>query len=150
MIKRHKGDELAVVNEAATSPADVARPGRVWHVALWVLQVLGAVSFGFAGCQKLIGSPDMVALFATIGFGQWFRVLTGTLETLGALALLVPRLRALGALGLVGVMLGALITNFAVGISPLPALVELAIVAVVAWGRRRELTTSWVVRRHWR
>jgi uncharacterized membrane protein YphA (DoxX/SURF4 family) len=145
MIKRDEGDGFAVANETATSPADLARPVRVWHVALWALQVLGAVSFGFAGYQKLVGAPDMVALFATIGFGQWFRMLTGTLEALGALALLPPRLRALGALGLVGVMIGALITNFAIGISPLPALVELTVVAVVAWGRRRELTTSWVV-----
>jgi putative oxidoreductase len=150
MSKPYKGDELAVVKETSTSPAAPARPGRIWHVALWALQVLGAVSFGFAGYQKLTGAPDMVALFATIGVGQWFRLLTGTLEILGALALLVPRLRALGAIGLVGVMIGALITNFALGISPLPALVELAIVAVVAWGRRRELTTSWVVHRHWR
>jgi hypothetical protein len=48
-------------------------------------------------------------------------------------------------------MIGALITNFALDINPLPALAELTIVAVVAWGRRDELTTSRVlrgVRRH--
>jgi uncharacterized membrane protein YphA (DoxX/SURF4 family) len=120
-------------------------------VVLWVLQVLGAVSFALAGSQKLAGAPAMVALFAAIGLGQWFRLLTGTLEILGAVALLIPRLRALGALGLAGVMIGALITNFALDINPLPALAELTIVAVVAWGRRDELTTSRVlrgVRRH--
>jgi uncharacterized membrane protein YphA (DoxX/SURF4 family) len=121
---------------------EVARPGKAWHVTLWVLQVLVAAMFLLAGYLKLASSPDMVALFAGIGIGQWFRYLTGTLEILGALALFIPRLRALGALGLAGVMIGALITDlFIVHISPLPALIDLVVVAVIAWGRRRELAT---------
>jgi putative oxidoreductase len=135
-----------MVDNVASVDTATARPGRAWHVALWVVQVLGAVSFVFAGYQKLAGTPDMVALFSAIGAGQWFRFVTGTLEILGGIALLIPRLRALGALGLICVMIGALITDFALGITPLPALVELVIVAVIAWGRRRELTPSWVLR----
>jgi putative oxidoreductase len=119
---------------------EVARPGKAWHVTLWVLQVLVAAMFLLAGYLKLASSPDMVALFAGIGIGQWFRYLTGTLEILGALALFIPRLRALGALGLAGVMIGALITDlFIVHISPLSALINLVVVVVIAWGRRREL-----------
>jgi uncharacterized membrane protein YphA (DoxX/SURF4 family) len=133
------------VTGAKTAP-EVGR-GNAWHVALWVLQVLGAVSFLFAGYQKLAGDPQMVALFTAIGAGQWFRYLTGTLEILGAVALLIPRLRALGAVGLAGVMAGALITNFALGISPVPALGELLIVAIVAWGRRRELDPARILGR---
>ncbi|MDT7612152.1 MAG: putative oxidoreductase [Pseudonocardiales bacterium] len=121
---------------------EVARPGKAWHVTLWVLQVLAAAMFLLAGYLKLASSPDMVALFAGIGIGQWFRYLTGTLEILGALALFIPRLRALGALGLAGVMIGALITDlFIVHISPLSALINLVVVVVIAWGRRRELAT---------
>jgi uncharacterized membrane protein YphA (DoxX/SURF4 family) len=121
---------------------EVARPGKAWHVTLWVLQVLVAAMFLLAGYLKLASSPDMVALFAGIGIGQWFRYLTGTLEILGALALFIPRLRALGALGLAGVMIGALITDlFIVHISPLSALINLVVVVVIAWGRRRELAT---------
>lgn len=119
---------------------EAARPGKAWHVTLWVLQVLAAAMFLLAGYLKLASSPDMVALFAGIGIGQWFRYLTGTLEILGALALFIPRLRALGALGLAGVMIGALITDlFIVHISPLSALINLVVVVVIAWGRRREL-----------
>jgi uncharacterized membrane protein YphA (DoxX/SURF4 family) len=121
---------------------EVARPGKAWHVTLWVLQVLVAAMFLLAGYLKLASSPDMVALFAGIGIGQWFRYVTGTLEILGALALFIPRLRALGALGLAGVMIGALITDlFIVHISPLSALINLVVVVVIAWGRRRELAT---------
>lgn len=119
---------------------EAASPGKAWHVTLWVLQVLVAAMFLLAGYLKLASSPDMVALFAGIGIGQWFRYLTGTLEILGALALFIPRLRALGALGLAGVMIGALITDlFIVHISPLSALINLVVVVVIAWGRRREL-----------
>jgi putative oxidoreductase len=127
-----------MVSESASLAVEVARPSKPWHVTLWVLQVLGAAMFLFAGFLKLSGSPDMVGLFQAIGVGQWFRYLTGALEMLGAVALLIPRLRALGALGLVGVMIGALITDLFVAIPPAPALINLVIVAIVAWGRRGE------------
>ncbi|HZZ46956.1 MAG TPA: DoxX family protein [Pseudonocardia sp.] len=132
---------------AQTDTAERAGSAKIWNIGLWVLQVLGAVSFLFAGYQKLTGDPQMVALFTTIGWGQWFRYLTGSLEILGAIALLIPRLRALGALGLAGVMIGALITSFGLGISPIPAVGELVIVAIVAWGRRRELNAGWILGR---
>jgi putative oxidoreductase len=136
------GRRRFVVSESASLVAEVARPSKPWHVTLWVLQVLAAAMFLLAGYLKLSGSPDMVALFQAIGVGQWFRYLTGTLEALGAIALLIPRLRALGALGLVGVMVGALITDlFVVDISPVSALISLVVVAIVAWGRRGELRT---------
>src|SRR5882724_3503387 len=133
-------DRRSDVSESALVAAEVARPSKPWHVTLWVLQVLAAAMFLFAGYLKLAGSPDMVALFEAIGAGQWFRYVTGALEALGAIALLIPKLRALGALGLVGVMIGALITDlFIVGITPVPALINLVIVGIVAWGRRSEL-----------
>ena len=95
-----------------------ARPaprGRGANVALWVVQVLLAAMFGFAGINKLLGlQPEMIAQFARIGAGQWFRYLTGALELAGAIGLLVPRLSGLAALGLAGVMVGAVITHLTV------------------------------------
>jgi uncharacterized membrane protein YphA (DoxX/SURF4 family) len=134
-----------VTTHAGTQAAGTGR-AKAWHVLLWVVAVVGAASFLMAGFLKLSGNAQMVQLFAAIGVGQWFRFLTGTLEVLGGVALLVPRLRALGALGLIGVMVGALITNFALHIPPASALVELVIAAIVLWGRRRELTPAWVLR----
>jgi len=122
------------------------RSGRARTIVLWVLAALGAASFLMAGFQKLSSDPGMVQLFSLIGLGSWFRYLTGTLETLGAIALLIPRLRVLGALGLVGVMIGAIITNALFHAPQVPALVELVIVAAVAWGRRRELNPAWILR----
>src|SRR5882757_8678793 len=94
-----------------TTAGTRARPGRVWAIGLWVLAVLGAASFLMAGFQKISSDPQMVQMFSLIGVGSWFRYLTGTLEILGAIALVIPRLRVLGALGLVGLMIGAIIPN---------------------------------------
>jgi len=76
--------------------------------------------------------------FATIGLGQWFRYLTGTLELAGAIGLLIPRLVGPAAIGLAGVMVGAVITHLTVlpPASDAVGPVVLGIVFVlIAWGR---------------
>jgi uncharacterized membrane protein YphA (DoxX/SURF4 family) len=95
--------------------------------------------FLMVGFSKLSGDPQLVGLFDAIGLGQWFRYLTGSLEVLGALLLLIPRLSGLGALLLAGTMLGAVATHaFVVGGSPLPAIILLIVTGVIAWGRRQQ------------
>ena len=111
--------------------------GKIINVGLWILQIGAAGMFLMAGSFKLSGDPRMVGLFDAIGFGQWFRYVTGSLEILGAVLLLVPRLSGLGALLLVGVMLGAVTTHFFIGGSPLGAIILLIVTSVVAWGRRQ-------------
>jgi uncharacterized membrane protein YphA (DoxX/SURF4 family) len=53
----------------------------------------------------------MVEMFAKLGAGQWFRYLTGALEVIGGVALLVPRAAFYGAVLLAAVMVGALVTH---------------------------------------
>ena len=114
-----------------------ASTGKIINVGLWILQIGAAGMFLMVGFLKLSGDPQMVGLFDAIGVGQWFRYVTGSLEVMGAVLLLVPRLSGLGALLLVGVMLGAVPTHlFVVGGSPLPAIILLIVTGVVAWGRR--------------
>src|SRR5438128_2966729 len=81
--------------------------GKIINVGLWILQIGAAGMFLMVGFLKLSGDPRMVGLFDAIGLGQWFRYVTGSLEVMGAVLLLVPRLSGLGALLLVGVMLCA-------------------------------------------
>ncbi|MEV0084655.1 DoxX family protein [Saccharopolyspora sp. NPDC050642] len=112
------------------------------NVALWVLQILLAAFFVLASAPKLLGDPTAVQMFDLIGLGQWFRYLTGGLELLGAIGLLVPRLAGLAALGLAGVMVGATITQVFVLDGPVVALMPFALVLlflVIAWGRRRSI-----------
>ena len=109
--------------------------GRAATVALWALRVLLAVMFVMAGLAKLGGEAAMVEMFATIGIGQWFRYVVGTLELAGAVGVLIPRLSRLAALGLVCLMAGATVTNLIVlGASPLLPIGVLLASAVVAWG----------------
>ncbi|MGH3930505.1 MAG: DoxX family protein [Pseudonocardiaceae bacterium] len=116
-----------------------SRKATTWQVGLWILQVLVAAVFLFAGVTKLIGIAAQVELFEAIGFGQWFMYLTGALEVIGAVALLIPRFIALGALLLAGVMAGAVVTNLALGENPLPTVVLLVITGFITWARRDRL-----------
>jgi putative oxidoreductase len=125
-----------VLTEGTRSRTDST--GKVMNVVLWVLQIAAAGMFLMAGFSKLSGNAQMVGLFEAIGVGQWFRYLTGTLEVAGAILLLIPRTSGLGALMLVGVMAGAVMTHlFIVGGSPLMAIILLVVTAVIAWGRRQ-------------
>ena len=112
--------------------------GKIINVGLWILQIGAAGMFLMGGFFKLSGDPRMVELFDAIGFGQWLRYVTGSLEVVGAVLLLIPRLSGLGAWLLVGAMLGGVATHlFVVGGSPLPAIMLLIVTGVIAWGRRK-------------
>ena len=111
---------------------------KIINVGLWILQIGAAGMFLMVGFFKLSGDPRMVELFDAIGLGQWFSYVTGSLEVLGAILLLIPRLSGLGALLLVGVMLGAVATHlFVVGGSALGAIILLIVTGVIAWRRRK-------------
>ncbi len=77
-------------------------------------------------------------MFTQIGAGQWLRYLVGGLELAGAIGLLIPRLAALAALGLAGVMIGAVITQVlvlgSVVIALTPAFLGV-ILGLIAWRR---------------
>ena len=112
---------------------------RIRTIAVWAVRVALAVQFGAGGAGKVAGSEQMVRMFDDIGAGQWLRVFVGVLEIAGAVGLLVPRLAAAAALGLVALMAGAAVTNVAVlGIAPTVPLVFGVLAAVVAYSRRHQ------------
>lgn len=109
---------------------------NVAHWSLWALQALVALAFIAAGSAKLLGVPAMIALFDAIAIGQWFRYVTGSLEVLGALLLIVPGTTVFGAGLLACVMAGAVAAHLTVLHSaPTAPLVLFALTAVIAWGR---------------
>ncbi len=116
--------------------------GRVALVALWLTQIALAGMFLFTGGLKLTGAPELVALFDAIGIGQWFRYVTGSIEVVSAVALLVPSWAAFGTLLLIPTMVGAVFTHlFIVGGSAVPATVLLTGSLVIAWARRDQLAS---------
>ena len=132
---------LSSTSIAASQTPAIPR-ARVAVVALWLTQIALAAMFLFAGGLKLTGAPEMVGLFDAIGIGQWFRYVTGSIEVVSAVALLVPAWAAFGALLLIPTMVGAVSTHlFIVGGSAAPATVALIGSLAIAWARRDQLAS---------
>ncbi len=122
------------------------------NIVLWVIQILLALLFLFAGVTKLVlpievltamGSPNQVQ------FPGLFIRFIGVCETLGALGLILPGvfrrrrdLTPLAAVGLVIIMIGAVVVTIiadgvAAGIGPMVVVLLCAFVAYGRWNWRR-------------
>jgi uncharacterized membrane protein YphA (DoxX/SURF4 family) len=124
---------------AAASPLNASAPSKTKNILLWILQILVAALFLFAGGTKLASVPQAVAgfePFAKYGIGQWFRYFTGVVEVVGAILLVIPRFVFIGGLVLTVVMIGAIITTLLFGINPAPPIIVLILTSTIAWFRR--------------
>jgi hypothetical protein len=114
------------------------------HVLLWIVQVVLALLFLFAGGMKLVMPVAELTKQSPLPAG--FLRFIGVCEVLGALGLILPGalgirrgLTALAAAGLVIIMIGAVVVTLAAGqgaAAVIPLVVGL-LAAVVAIGRRR-------------
>lgn len=115
---------------------------------LWIIQVLLALLFLFAGGTKLVIPPDVLASMGSpnqILLPGWFVRFVGVVEVLGALGLILPGLlrikpwlTPLAAAGLVVIMIGAVALTVAAdgvvtGVIPLVAGLLAAFVAYGRW-----------------
>jgi hypothetical protein len=117
---------------------DVVRrpPGRV---LLHMLELAMGTLFLYLGGAKLLGLPAAVRLFHDIGWGQWFRYVTGVVELTGGLLLVVPRLAGASALLLMTVMVVATgIELFVLHRPPIAATACLCAHGIIAWNRRAQ------------
>lgn len=122
------------------STTDVQRPPRWKPAALWSLKGLLAAVFLSAGGAKIYGVPMMVENFQQIGLGQWFRYLTGILEIVGAIMVLMPRVAAIGGVLLSCIMVGAIATHLLLmGGSAFPAIVLLVLSAIIVFAHRDQI-----------
>ena len=116
---------------------------------LWIIQVLLALFFLWAGGYKLVVSIETLNSMASpnsIHFSGLFMKFIGLCEVLGGLGLVLPGLLGirpgltpLAAAGLVIIMIGATFLTFAtdgIGMA-MPALVAGLLLAFVAYGRWR-------------
>ncbi|WP_434590133.1 DoxX family protein [Brevibacterium sp. 1718] len=127
---------------ATTSPTANSRPVARTHpvigtIALWVIQVLLALTFVVMALPKALGNPISVAPFDLIGLGIPGMIVVGWLELLGAVALFIPRLSGLAAVCQIPLMIGATVLSAIVtpDLIVVPA-VTLVFVCIVAWFRR--------------
>ena len=110
-----------------------SRRVRAARIGRWAIRALLSAQFVVGGVFKLTADPQMVAMFDDIGAGQGLRLLVGVCEVAGGIGVLLPWVSRLAAAGLVGLMVGAAVTNVvALQISPAVPLVLLILAGVVA------------------
>ena len=116
-------------------------PSKLQRGLVLGVSVLLTLAFLASGGSKLASVPMHVANFARWGYPSWFLYVTGTLEALGAIGLWVRPVRVYASLGLVGVMIGALITHLTHGEAPMivAPLVLGGLAGFLTYARRGEL-----------
>ena len=120
-----------------TTTALPAASGKGRLITLWTLSGIVALAFIGAGGAKLVGAAAMVELFDKVGFGQWFRYVTGLLEVMGAIGLLISRYAFYAAALLAMVMVGAIVAHVTVlGTSPAAPVVLLVLSGIIAYLRK--------------
>ncbi|MFI6081790.1 DoxX family protein [Streptomyces sp. NPDC051217] len=135
---RPTSPSAAAVVSAGTAQAG---PSRRTDIAVRTLQIVLALFLAIPSAgPKIIGHSVAAESFDEIGFGDWFMYLTGGLELAGAVALVVPILSGASAIALIGLMIGAFITQVTVfdGQNALTPVILLVLFAVVAWVRRQK------------
>ena len=121
------------------------------NILLWIIQILLALLFIFAGGMKLVVPTDLLMAQAPPGstqFPSWFMKFIGVVELLGGLGLILPgifrrrqELTPLAAAGLVIVMIGAVVISvkdhgIMAGVTPLIVGLLCAFVAYGRWKLR--------------
>jgi uncharacterized membrane protein YphA (DoxX/SURF4 family) len=123
---------------------------RLWkrrdtmNIALWIIQVLLAALFIFAGATKLIMPIEEMTAQMPISLPGWFLRFIGIAELLGGIGLVLPwltriqaKLTPLAAAGLVIIMIGAVILTLMTGeiaMAMMPLVVGI-LCTFVAYGR---------------
>jgi putative oxidoreductase len=108
---------------------------------LWIAITLVVLYVGAGGIAKLAGVPYVHSSFPKLGLPVWFGYFIGVCEVLGCIALFIRPLRALAALGIAVIMVGA--TYYHAVYTPVfqaaPAFVLLILTSYIFWIARAYL-----------
>ena len=128
---------MLLLEETEDAMSNVNEPSKGKVIATWILSGLIALAMIMAGGMKLSGAEEQVKGFAAMGYPAWFMYLTGVIEVVGGILLLIPRTAALGVLLLGATMVGAVVSLLKMGDvahAPIP-LVFLLVIALIGWLR---------------
>lgn len=114
---------------------------RFRELGAWVVAIMLAGAFLLTGGMKLIGSPEMLAMFHRWGYDAWFMYAIGTVEVLAAIALLLPPLAFFAAIAIIAEMVGAFFTHIGAGEFAM-LIVPFAMATMASW-------LAWVRRPAW-
>ena len=82
------------------------------NVGIWILRLVAAIILLQTLFFKFSGAAVSIYIFSELGIEPWGRILTGVLEFIAAVLLLIPRTTVFGALLGLGLMIGALFSHF--------------------------------------
>ena len=79
---------------------------------LWIPKAIAAFIMLQTLYFKFSGAAESVYIFSTLGIEPWGRYLTGCLELIASLLILIPGVSWIGALLVLGLMSGAILSHF--------------------------------------
>jgi len=77
----------------------------------WVMRILVSMGFLLASLGKLSNNPEVILMFKNWGYPDGFHFITGVLELILAILLLIPKTLKIAIVGLGLIMIAALITH---------------------------------------
>lgn len=80
-------------------------------IIIWIISALLAYNFALQGWRKFDPQGWWAPAFDNWGYPTWFMILIGIMEVGGAILLIIPRIRYVGAMLLTIVMIGAVVTK---------------------------------------
>ena len=112
-------------------------PRNVWGD--WILRGGIALAFVLFGVDKFPANGPWVSFFDQVGFGQWFRYVTGVVEIAGGVLLLIPWTVSAGLLLLACTMASAALIHVVIIRQPANAIIPVAFCIGLAafWLARR-------------
>ena len=121
----------------------MADRSRIRTYALWIAIALVVLYVGAGGVTKLASVPYVHSSFPKLGLPAWFGYFIGACEVLGCIALFIRPLRALAALGIGIIMIGATYYHsvYTPVVQAVPAFVLLILSAYIFWTSRKDLLT---------
>ncbi len=80
-------------------------------IIIWIISALIAYDFVLQGWRKFDPQGWWAPAFENWGYPTWFMILIGVMEVGGAVLLVIPNIRYIGAMMLTLVMIGAVTTK---------------------------------------
>ena len=109
-------------------------------IASWIPIVLVALPMIAGGGSKLATLPGTHDSFGLMELPVWFGYFIGAAELAGGIGVLIPRLAALAAAGIIPIMVGAVYFHIAYGVpSPIPAAIIIVCCAYTIWMQHKKL-----------
>ncbi len=121
----------------------MADRSKLQTYSLWIAIAIVVLYVGAGGVAKLASVPYVHSSFPKLGLPAWFGYFIGACEVLGCIALFIRPLRALAALGIGIIMIGATYYHsvYTPVVQAAPAFVLLILSAYIFWTSRKDVLT---------